>query len=166
MIPLGFDQEGSFFVGKQARGRSRWLCLEPRCIQRIINEPKKIPRPKDTPLPISSVIQERLKKHFAETAKKQLNGARKSGLIINGSLAVRNCAKQKRLVILFSSDCGASTRSQISKFHSEVLNYVFPYTSSEIGQLIDRGPRSVLALRPSRKTQSLIDTLRGWASVG
>ena len=166
MIPLGFDQGGSFFVGKPSQGRCRWLCLSPQCIQRIIKEPRKIPRAKNTPLPGSSLVQEKLRYHLSQTAKKLLTETRKSGLIIDGSHDVKNCDKQKLLAIMFSSDCGRSTRTQISEFHSGVSTFIFPYRSSEIGQLIDRGPRSVLALRPSRRTQSLIDTLRGWDSVG
>ena len=95
-----------------------------------------------------------------------LISAHKSGLIVLGSHQVRNCGKQNLLAIVFSKDAGTGTKAQISEIHNGVESFIFPNKSEEIGRLLRRGPRSVLALRHSRKTQSLIDTLRAWDSLG
>ena len=166
MIPLGIDQEGSFFVGTQRNVRGQWICREPQCLLRVVKEPKRIRRQQDQPSPSSEMVREQLVGYFSKEAQKLLLQASRSGLIVHGSHRVRKSQKQNLCVILFSNDCGDATRSQIRELNNKVSNCIFPLSSTEIGRLIGRGPRSVLALQASRKTQSLIDTLRGWASLG
>ena len=116
--------------------------------------------------PCASNTGNKLLAHFSSRAKSALLEARKSGLIIEGSHRFRNSDKQKVVGIILSSDIGCTTRAQITEKYNQVPTFIFPQNSLEIGRLMRRGPRSVLGLRPSRKTQSLIDSLRGWDSVG
>jgi len=166
MIPLGISQEGSFFVGRCTDGRGQWLCINSKCIHRILKEPHKIRRKRDCPAPSREMVQEQLFAHFSNEAKRHLVEASKSGLIVHGSHRVKKEVKQNLCVILFSTDSGTATRTQIEELYKQVQSWTFPLSSREIGRLIGRGPRSVLALQPSRRTQSLIDSLRGWVSLG
>jgi len=166
MIPLRLTAGGSFFVGRNGSERTMWLCREPKCIHRILKNPGQIRRPRGTPPPTREIIDQGLSEFLRDSARRTLLSARKSGLIVDGSHRVKKCLQQNISAIVFAMDAGDTTRTQIEQIHNPVESLIFPATSREIGLLLSRGRRSVLALRPSRKTQSLIDTLRGWHSLG
>ena len=166
MIPLRLGQGGSFFVGHEGNFKTRWLCTNPKCIERVLKKPGQLRHQKDSPPPSREIIQQELSKYFVKRARFTLVDAQKSGVIVHGSQQVRNCTEQNLSAIVFSSDAGTQTRAQIAEIYNAVERLVFPDTSAEIGRLLRRGPRSVLALHHSRKTQSLIDTLRVGCCLG
>ena len=166
MIPLRVSQGGSFSVGNQYSGRTFWLCASPKCVSQILKKPSLLRTQKRTAPPDITVILETLKQFLNHRARTTLVDTQKSGLIVHGSQRIKKCSKQNISGIIFSNDVGLRTRADIIEIYNSVGSYIFPDTSIEIGRLLRRGPRSVLALHHSRKTQSLIDTLRVGCSLG
>lgn len=166
MIPLRFDQGGSFFVGGLNTARTCWLCDSPECVSRILTKPALLRTRSHAPAPDRSVLRHELEQYLFQRARTMLVRIQKSGLIIHGSQRVKNCPEQNIIAIIFSNDVGPRTRTDIVHAKKSVETYVFPDTSAEIGRLLGRGPRSTLALQRSRRTQSLIDTLRVGCSLG
>jgi len=143
-----------------------WLCLNPTCLQRAAEEPRHVAkairnRPPDT-RNLPSMVQQYLRSQVAV----QLQYAWRSGVIVHGSQRVMNCLNENISAVFFAADAGAEIKARTLKKNSSISNYIIPLSCAEIGTLLRRGPRSVLALRPGRKTQSLIETLRGWDSLG
>jgi hypothetical protein len=166
MIPLGLSRGGSLLVGHTEGSRRMWLCLTSTCIQRVVDDPRHIARAIRGRPPSTSDLRPQLQVYFSTAISNALQDAAKSGVIVHGSQRVANCLAENITTILFSANAGAEIRSRIGDKKNKVQTYIIPLSSAEIGVLLGRGPRSVLALRPGRRTQSLIETLRGWDSLG
>ena len=166
LIPLRLDRRGSCFVDSKGKGRTLWLCRDTTCVRAILKQPERLRRHIRIEPPNPEIIRVELSKYFTRSAIEELVHAHESGLIVHGSRKVRACMQQNIAAIVFSDNVGSSTMAQISEIHNSVKTYIFPANSIELGKLIHRGPRSVLALQHSRKTQSLIHTLRVGCSLG
>jgi ribosomal protein L30E len=111
-------------------------------------------------------LRQNLRYYFSKLITNALKEAAKSGVIVHGSQQVSISLNENIAAILFADNAGTQIRSLRDHKKNKVRTYIIPHSSAEIGALLGRGPRSVLALRPGRKTQSLIETLRGWHSLG
>ena len=166
MIPLGLTERGSFFVGRKPSGRTVWVCKQSKCFTKFIRDPRKLFPKQKLPLPSRDTIRSILRDHLEMQANQQFCFAMRSGAIIHGSHSVKKCQTEKICMLLFSSDAGKKTVTEFQATHNRIESMVIKTSSNDIGKLLGRGPRSVLALRHSRTTQSLIDTLRAWHSLG
>jgi len=166
MIPLGLDRGGSLLVGRTEGPRRMWLCRESTCVQKVVDDPKYLARALRGRPPSTSNLPKKLRTYFSANLIDALQKAAKSGVIVHGSHRVSLSLSENISAILFSADAGTEIRSHIGDKKNKVKTYIIPLSSIEIGVLLGRGPRSVLALMPGRKTQSLIETLRGWHSLG
>ena len=70
------------------------------------------------------------------------------------------------LAILLTADAGSGVSTEVTHSKSGISTYIIEANKAQIGHLLRTGPRSVLGLRSGRTTQSLIDSLQGWVSVG
>ena len=166
MIPLRLGQGGSFVAGSRGRPRTFWLCKNPTCIARLMKKPNQLLRAPHAVAHTPELVEQELSEYWVARARAALISAQNSGLIVHGSQRVRSAGEQNLMAIVFSKNAGVVTRAQISKIHNGIETFIFPDSSEKIGRLLRRGPRSVLALRDSRRTQSLIDTLRVGCSLG
>ena len=166
MIPLGLTKTGSFFVGRRPHSKGSWVCKTPSCLAKIIDKPNRLKGRRKLTAPSSQSVRAHLKDHCSDLVQKQLIEAMRSGTILLGSHQVKKCKTENIEFLLFSGDSGTRTRSEISFHHNGIETFTIEISSRKIGELLGRGPRSVLALRRSRKTHGLIDTLRAWYSLG
>ena len=166
MIPLGLTERGSFFVGQNQSGRGVWLCKQPVCVKKATVEPKKLFSRHHASTIEPNELLPVLQNHLKEAASQQLIMAMRCGAIIMGSHRVKNSETENIGLLLFSWDAGTQTISETLEAHRGAKSLTIGLSSNDLGYLLRRGPRSVLALRHSRRTQSLIDTLRAWDSLG
>jgi ribosomal protein L7Ae-like RNA K-turn-binding protein len=131
-----------------------------------VDDPRHIARAIRGRPPSTSNLRQQLQVYFSDSIINALQEAAKCGVIVHGSQRVSNSLTENITAILFSANAGEEIRRRIGDKKNKVTTYIIPLSSAEIGTLLGRGPRSVLALRPGRKTQSLIETLRGWDSLG
>ena len=165
MIPLGLDQGGSLTVGTPDTGKRAWICRRRHCVERAETHPGSIARhfkqrvktPEDWKSQISAV-----RISHQTTLLRQ---AHRSGLVVSGRSQVIE-QSDHLLAILLTADAGSGVSAEVTHSKSCISTYVIEANKTQIGHLLRTGPRSVLGLRSGRTTQSLIDSLQGWVSVG
>lgn len=166
MIPLGLDRGGSLLVGRVEGSRGMWVCAKRECVEKIEEQPKLVARAIRSRPPDTRGLTKLVRQNLHDQICDQLRQSWRAGLIVEGSRRVMNCMDEELIFILMADDAGKQIRQRVDKNNSAISSLVIPMSMAEIGQLLGRGPRTVLGLRPGRKTQSLIETLRGWYSLG
>jgi hypothetical protein len=85
--------------------------------------------------------------------------------VVSGHAQVINHLKT-HAVILLPEDAGSEIKIKMSKRNNPGLTLVIPISKAQVGEILNASPRSVLGLAPGCSTQSLIDSLQGWCSLG
>ncbi len=166
MIPLGLGLGGSLLVGPTVQTRRMWMCANSVCIHKIETNPKHLARALRGKPPPATDLRKQIRELQRLHISSALESAARDGMIVHGSQRVSIRLNENIEAIFYAADAGTGIRNRIADKLNVVSTYTIPFSRAEIGTLLGRGPRSVLALRPGRKTQSLLQTLRMWHSLG
>jgi hypothetical protein len=92
--------------------------------------------------------------------------AHQQGLVVSGTAKVRKIDPQALIAILLSADAGASKKISFVSGNTGPETFIISKKSSHFSMRFNSGPRSVIGLKSGRTTQSLLNTLREWVSLG
>jgi hypothetical protein len=92
--------------------------------------------------------------------------AHQQGLVVSGTAKVREIDPQALIAILLPADAGASKKKAFVFDNTGLETFVISKTSKHFSAQFNSGPRSVIGLKSGRTTQSLLNTLREWVSLG
>ena len=94
-----------------------------------------------------------------------LQQAHRQGLLIVGTKKTIDLV-EKLPAICLSQNAGTQTRDRFVSGNWPDKTFILPLSSGQIGALFARGPRTVVGIRSGRTTQSLLEGLRMWDSLG
>jgi len=114
---------------------------------------------------ITEALLRAVESHHIARQKTLLLRAHREGLLALGPSKTIQVADHLAAVLVAANE-NTHTWAQFSARFYTVKTFTFPISSAQIGDLLARGPRSVVGIRPGRTTQSLLDGLRMWHSVG
>ncbi len=132
-------------VGRAPRGRGSWVC--PGCVERL--QESRFGRGSSGP------DVEAVRVMLVEGAAEAFDRARDAGVILSGRFDVARCADCA--CVLVTRDAGAVAQRALP---SGVPVVRLPWSTLETGRMLGRGPRSVLAVRPSTVSTQLLERLR------
>jgi ribosomal protein L7Ae-like RNA K-turn-binding protein len=142
-----------------------WLCQSEKCFANLLAKPHRLRKKFGSNGQVSDTLSLEVQAWHASRIKNLIQQANRDGRILSG--------KNKTIlgldhlsVVLLAQDIGTQTKALNADAISSVTTLTLPFTSRTIGDLLGKGPRSLLGIRPGRGTQSLIDGLRRWPSLG
>ena len=163
MIPLGLEPGGSVVVnGDQRRA---WICSHLTCVHTLCENPHRAKRRFGSKVQITNALLTQAEAHHIARLKTLLLRAHREGLLVLGPSKTIQVSDHLA-AILVSANGEPNTRTQLASRFYPGRTFIFPLSSTQIGDLLARGPRSMVGIRPGRTTQSLLDGLRMWHSVG
>jgi hypothetical protein len=144
-------QNDRIAIGRAPRGRGSWVC--PGCVARV----GQTRFGRGSPGPDLEAVRVMLLEGAAEAFER----ARDAGVIVSGRFAVGRRAECA--FVLVTRDAGAVAQRSLP---SGVPVVRLPWSTAETGRMLSRGPRSVLAVRPSAVATQLLERLRWLDGLG
>ena len=144
LLPI-HRQSDRLAIGRAPRGRGSWVC--PGCVARV----RQTRFGRGSPGPDVDALRVML----VEAAAESFERARDAGVIVSGRFAVGRAAECAYALV--ASDAGSVAQRALP---SGVPVVRLPWSTLETGTMLGRGPRSVLAVRPSAVARQLFERLR------
>ena len=163
MIPLGLSPEGSLVVWTS--DRRAWICQRDPCIARLNKHPGLAKRRFGRSANVDHHLMESVQAWRIAQVSRLLQRAYRDGQLIIGAQNTIDSGKKVSAICL-SLDAGTQTKDRISSTNCRDRTFILPISSHQTGALFARGPRTVLGIRSGRTTQSLLDSLQRWDSLG
>ena len=163
MIPLGTSPGGSLRVASHQR--RAWLCQSEKCLANLSAKPHRLRKRFGSDVKTSEKLGLDVQAWHRSRIKSLLQQAHRDGRVLSGQHNTI-LGLDHLTVVLLAQDIGTQTVALNGDAFNAVKTCSLPFTSRQIGDLLGKGPRSLLGIRPGRGTQSLIDGLRRWPSLG
>ena len=163
MIPLGVSPGGALRVASHQR--LAWLCQSEKCLASLLAKPHRLRKRFGSDVTTSEKLGLDVQAWHESRIKRLIQQAHRDGRVLSGQNKTI-LGLDHLTVVLLAQDIGTQTVTLNSDAINSVTTYSLPFTSRQIGDLLGKGPRSLLGIRPGRGTQSLIDGLRRWPSLG
>ncbi len=163
MIPLSLGP-GGLCVGRR-NGRSGWLCERQACLNALVERPSSASRSFRARVSLHPHLIDQIQAWRAERHRHCLRAAHRSGLLV--VLEADDAAMDHGCDLwVMTRDHEGATSDQIKLNKKGISTYIMAIDSGDISAII--GPRrcTLLGIRPGRATQSLLESLRRWDSLG
>ncbi len=160
LIPLHSGAGGSLLVGRPSSGRGGWIC--PGCILPAVEHPQVFSRCFRTSISGVEHIPGLAREWLRNQCVSWLRLALRNGLVDSSP----NQTQSDPFFIVRSNGHKSPNSSNIESEDNQPQTFVLDISSRDLGDILSKGPRSEVRIKPGRSTQSLLQSLRGWASLG
>jgi len=163
MIPLGLNPEGSLVVWTDHQ--RVWVCQRRQCLTKLAKRPGPLQRRLGRRAKVDKLLLQSAEAWRINRISQLLQQAHRQGLLIVGTKKTIDLV-EKLSAICLSQNAGTQTRDRFVSGNWPDKTFILPLSSGQIGALFARGPRTVVGIRSGRTTQSLLEGLRMWDSLG
>ena len=146
-------------------GRGAWV--HPGCLARLEEKPGPLSRAFKRAVPSSDWVAQ-YRTALRSALRDGLSMAAASGALAGGHVVLKAAIEAGEITeVAFASDCAERTERSIREAAGEGATTTrLPFTASEIGRIVGRGPRAAIGVRRSRAAIHLIRQLRRLRSLG
>jgi len=139
--------------------------MQRKCVEKLCANPHRAKRRFGTKIQITNTLLKQAEAHHTARLKTLFLRAHREGLLALGPSKTIQVSDHLAAVLV-SVNKNPDTRAQFPTRIYPVKTFTLPLSPTQIGDLLARGPRSMVGIRPGRTTQSLLDGLRMWHSLG
>ena len=163
MIPLSLGPGGLCVVGRN--GRSAWVCARRTCVDALLARPGSASRAFRARVRLHPELIEQILAWRGERQRRWLRTAYRSGLLVipepDDAELDPECDHW-----LTTHDHNDPTIDQNKLSKRPACTFVMAIGEADVSAIIGLRRCTLLGIRPGRATQSLLDSLRRWDSVG
>ena len=148
-------------------GRGAWVCPNPRCVRRLIKNPRCLFRSlKRRPPPRVDGLLEALQQTTLVRCLALLEHCRRSGLVISGPARIQSA--NHILVLITASDASTQSLAPLRahvKQHHGASSLDLGLDRRRLGALVNKGPRVAIAILSGRPSVHLTEHLQRHLSL-
>lgn len=147
---------------RRAPGRGVWLCPAAACLCGV--RPRQVARALRVEAIDLSGLLDQVRTRADEAVRREIRSCHRSGLVRAGARAALSAREPVGFVL--SADAGAAVALALATRFPEVPRFLLGLDRGEVGRLLGRGPRCVLAILPGSPSERLLRQLRLRLAVG